>query len=106
MTKRHSTAPQVEDPVESRSKRNYDTREIVEAPVNVPRYTTCNTFIVATGKRGSAPGELYRPCGVAFHEETHQIFVANSNNHRIEIFSETGEFFSQLGVGQLSIHTV
>ena len=42
------------------------------------------------------------PSGVAIHEETHQIFVANRFNDRVEIFSETGEFFHQLGVGQLS----
>ena len=101
-------------PVEFRSELKCDTHdlersisrlgEIVEVPVNVPRYTTCHTPVVATGKRGEAPGELNgpRPCGVAIHEETHQIFVANYGNDRVEIFSETGEFISQLGVGELS----
>ena len=69
--------------------------------MNVPRYATCYTSIVATGKEGRAPGELFCPTGVAIHDETHQIFVVNQNNHRIEIFSETGEFISQLGVGEL-----
>ena len=68
----------------------------------VPYYATCQTRIVATGKKGRAPGELNVPSGVAIHEETHQIFVVNFWNHRVEIFSETGEFFHQLGVGQLS----
>ena len=68
----------------------------------VPHYATCNTRVVATGKKGRAPGEFDDPCGVAIHEETHQIFVANFWNHRVEIFSETEEFFHQLGVGQLS----
>ena len=105
------TAPQAVDPVESRSKQSCDTRdleksisrlgEIVEVPVNVQRYTTCHTPVVATGKRGRAPGELSIPQCVAIHEETHQIFVANSGNNRVEIFSETGEFISQLGVGEL-----
>ena len=99
-------------PVESRFELKCDTRdlersisrlgEIVEVPVNVPRYTTCHTSVVATGKQGEAPGELFLPEGVAIHEETHQIFVANYGNCRVEIFSETGEFISQLGVGQLS----
>ena len=99
-------------PVESRSELKCDTRnlersisrlgEIVEVPVNVPRYTTCYTPVVATGKLGNAPGELVSPFGLAIHEETHQIFVANNDLHRVEIFSETGEFISQLGVGQLS----
>ena len=64
----------------------------------VPHYSTCHTRVVAT----RAPGELNWPFGVAIHEETHQIFVANWVNDRVEIFSETGEFFHQLGVGQLS----
>ena len=79
------TAPQVIDPLE----------------VPVPRYATFHTSIVATGKEGSAPGELYWARSVAIHEETHQIFVANYLNARVEIFSETGEFINQLGVGQL-----
>ena len=100
------------EPVESRSERKCDTREqemsisrldkIVELPVKVPRYSTCHTSIVATGKKGSASGKLNYPLGVAIHKETHQIFLANGGNHKIEIFSETGEFISQMGVGQLS----
>ena len=70
--------------------------------MNVPRYTTWHTSVVATGKKGRAPGELYHPNGVAIHEATHQIFVANYTNRRVEIFSETGEFISQLGVVGLS----
>ena len=70
--------------------------------VNVPRYATCHTSIIATGKEGSAPGELAAPCGVAIHKDTHQIFVANHDNCRVEVFSETGEFLYQLGVGQLT----
>ena len=76
--------------------------EIVELPVYVPHYATCHTSVVATGKIGRAPGELIGPYGVAIHEETHQIFVVNQSNNRVEIFSETGEFLYQLGVGQLS----
>ena len=111
MAQRHPTAPQVVDPVESRSGLKCDTRdldksisrlgEIVEVPVNVPRYTTCHNPVVATGKEGLAPGEFYYPKGVAIHEETHQIFVAICGRSRVEIFSETGELISQLGVGQL-----
>ena len=76
--------------------------EIAEVSVHVPRYATCHTRVVATGKNGRAPGELNYPRDVAIHEETHQIFVANWSNNRVEIFSETGEFLHLLGVGQLS----
>ena len=76
--------------------------EIEQVPVYVPRYATCHASIVATGKSGIAPGEFITPSGVAIHEEIHQIFVANWFNHRVEIFSETGEYLHQLCVGQLS----
>ena len=69
--------------------------------VSVPRYATFHSSVVPTGEKGSDPGELYYPSGVAIHEDTHQIFVANEFNHSVEIFSETGEFLYQLGVGQL-----
>ena len=69
----------------------------------VPHYATCHTRVVATGKEGDAPGELHWPSGVAIHDETHQIFVANYGNDRVEIFSETGEFLYQLDVRQLSL---
>ena len=77
-------------------------REIEHTSVLVPRYTTCHTSIVATGKKGSAPGEFHYPSGVAIDEDTHQIFVTNYLNDRVEIFSETGDFLYQLGVGHLS----
>ena len=77
--------------------------EIAVVSVYVPHYATSHTPVVATGKEGDDPGELFGPFGVAIHEETYQIFVASYANESVEIFSETGEFFHQLGVGQLSL---
>ena len=75
--------------------------ETEHVSVSIPHYYTCHTSIVATGKKGSAPGEVFNPRGVAIHENTHQIFVGDISNHRVVIFSETGEYLYQLGVGQL-----
>ena len=77
--------------------------EIIELPVHVPHYATWYTPVVATGNEGRAPGELYYPSGVAIHEETHQIFMANNGGGVVKVFSEAGEFINQLGVGQLSL---
>ena len=99
MAQHYPTAPQVVDPVERVISL---LGEIEQVPLYVPHYATCHTSIVATGKYGRAPGELLTTHGVAIHDETHQIFVANQFNDRVEIFSETGEFLHQLGVGQLS----
>ena len=45
--------------------------------IEVPCYATFHSSVIATGKEGSEPGELDFPEGVAIHEDTHQIFVAN-----------------------------
>ena len=103
----------LQTPVETLTEVKCDTHEletmisslgeIVEVPVvSVPRYATFHSSIIATGKQGRNPGELYWPAGVAIHEDTHQIFVVDWFNDRVEIFSETGKFLYQLGVGQLS----
>ena len=129
MAECNTTAPQVVDPlerqindkretilqtpVETLTEVKCNTREletmisslgeILEVPVvSVPRYATFHTSVVATAKEGGAPGELYHPSGIAIHGDTHQILVVDWFNDRVEIFSETGEFLYELGVGWLS----
>ncbi|KAI6656669.1 E3 ubiquitin-protein ligase TRIM71-like [Oopsacas minuta] len=99
-------------PVESVLKWQCDTREletcishlgdIVQESVGVPKYSTFQMSTVATEKKGSGPGQLNDPQGVAIHEATNQIYVANFYNDRIEIFSDAGEYLNQLGVRQLN----
>ena len=62
-----------------------------EVPV-VPRYEEMGP-IVAVGKKGQAPGELWNPYGVAIDENTNLIYVAEGlDSCRVSIFSETSEF--------------
>ena len=67
--------------------------EVVEEEVPVvPRYEEMRP-IVAVGKKGQAPGELYLPSGVAIDENTNLIYVTEGlGSCRVSIFSETGEF--------------
>ena len=69
--------------------------EIVEEEVPVvPRYQEMRP-IVAVGKEGQAPGELWYPWGVAIDENTNLIYVAEGfGSCRVSIFSETGEFIN------------
>ena len=68
--------------------------ELVEEEVAVvPRYEEMRP-IVAVGKEGQAPGELWDPLGVAIDENTNLIYVAEGVSCRISIFSETGEFLN------------
>ena len=71
--------------------------EVVEEEVPVvPRYEEMRP-IVAVGKEGHAPGELWNPCGVAIDENSNLIYVAEGlDSFRVSIFSETGEFLNTL----------
>ena len=75
--------------------------EIIEEEVLVvPRYDLMRC-IVAVGKKGIAPGELYDPRGVAIDENTGYIYVTEGIGSRVSVFSETGDFlntFSQQGM--------
>ena len=50
--------------------------------------------VVAVGKKGNAPGELYYPYGVAVDENTGSIYVVEGFYSRVSVFSETGDFLS------------
>ena len=63
-----------------------------ETPV-VPRYDLMRC-VVAVGKKGRAPGELYDPCGVAIDKNTGCIYVTEGVVSRISVFSGTGDFLN------------
>ena len=70
--------------------------EVVEEEVPVvPRYEDMRP-IVAVGKKGNAPGEVWNPWGVAIDENTNLIYVAEEylGSRRVSIFSEIGEFIN------------
>ena len=108
-SKRHKL--QREIPPETRSEWRCDLQElegcigrlgeISVLMVGLPSYESCRVPVVATAKKGRAPGELDGPYGVAIHEDTNRIYVADHVNGRIEVFSEKGEHLSQLGGREL-----
>jgi len=57
-------------------------------------------FSRSFGERGSEPGQLLYPTGVAVKDE--EIFVAETGNHRISVFSKRGDFQRCFGEGQLT----
>ena len=63
---------------------------VVNEPLGAIDYANLTSAVV-TGKFGHAPGELSGPRGIAFHESTHQIYVADCYNSKVEIFSDTGQ---------------
>jgi DNA-binding beta-propeller fold protein YncE len=48
------------------------------------------------GRPGSGGGQFDRPTGVAV-DSGGKVYVADTNNHRVQKFTSTGAFLSQLG---------
>ena len=63
----------------------------------IPDYAAFQQPIVAVVKQGTAPGELSCPQGVSIELESGHIYVADKCNHRIQIFSQTGDYLNQFG---------
>ena len=61
----------------------------------IPKYAAFQKPIVAVGKQGSAPGNLSAPHAVAIELKSGNIYVADMQNHRIQIFSQTGDYLNQ-----------
>ena len=64
-------------------------------------YSSKQTAIIATGKAGKLKGEFDNARGIAVNESTNQIFVADRDNSRIQVFTFEGEFVSEFGKSNL-----
>ena len=60
-------------------------------------YAAFQQPIIAVGKFGSNSGEFKQPRGVSVQTKSRNIYVADMDNNRIQIFSETGDYLSQFG---------
>jgi len=56
------------------------------------------TFLLKWGGRqGSADGQFYRPRGIAVDSATHEVYVADTWNNRIQKFDSNGTFILKWG---------
>ena len=53
-------------------------------------------YLRSFGRKGNKAGEFQYPKGITFHKNGN-IFVADKNNHRIQIFSGEGEYVGMFG---------
>jgi sugar lactone lactonase YvrE len=60
----------------------------------IVRFTKDGTFIKEWGRRGSRPGELHVPHGLAF-DSRGRLFVADRANSRVQIFDQEGTFIAE-----------
>ena len=54
------------------------------------------TFVASWGSRGQGQGEFEEPRGVAVSLQG-AVYVADTGNHRLQVFDETGEFVAEWG---------
>jgi ABC-type multidrug transport system ATPase subunit/DNA-binding beta-propeller fold protein YncE len=61
----------------------------------VQKFSVDGKFLLQIGRCGTGPGEFERASGVVWHSGL--LYVADSFNNRIQIFSDTGEFRAVFG---------
>lgn len=67
----------------------------------ITKFDKNGKYVKHWGKRGDAPGEMYRPMSIELNL-AEEIIVADSCNHRIQCFTKDGEFircFGKMGSG-------
>ncbi len=68
---------------------------------------TVHAFSLSFGSPGAGAGELSAPAGVAVDDATHEVFVADTGNRRVDVFSAEGVFLLAFGanVGGAGVDT-
>ena len=61
-------------------------------------YTLDGSFIQAFGRKGYKNGEFNYPWGVATSPKDDLVVVADSRNHRLQMFNTDGEFLRKFSV--------
>ena len=56
-----------------------------------------NTSISSYGSTGFGDGEFYYAYGIAIHPVSGELFVADKNNHRIQVLDKNGSFIRKFG---------
>lgn len=69
--------------------------EVEEGGV-VRKYTTDGAELAHWGSYGSGPGQFNQPNGVAV-DPARNVYVADTYNHRVQVFSNDGAFLGQWG---------
>ena len=68
--------------------------EVVQ--LKAPKYSEKKQPILTAGKKGKGEKELYG-CGLSLDEVNEKVYIADTNNQRIQVLSFQGEFLSHFG---------
>ncbi len=63
---------------------------------------TAGANAASFGGRGAGAGEFFEPHGIAMNQETGELFLADRNNNRIDVFARSGAFLRSFGWGVAS----
>ena len=59
--------------------------------------TTLCTLVAQWGTLGSGPGQFNQPQGIATNPDATRVYVADTSNHRVQVFTAGGGFVTALG---------
>lgn len=59
------------------------------------------SYVLKFGEQGAQVGQFAEPSGVAVNPTTEDIYIADANNHRIQVFDKWGKFKFHFGEGKL-----
>ena len=59
-----------------------------------------HVYTTSFGGPGSGPGQLSGPTGIAVNDATHDVYVADTNNNRVEEFSPFGSFIREWSINE------
>jgi len=74
-----------------------DYQEFVHLLVDRSWIKQPNLCVLHFGEKGSAEGQFKNPSGICVDNENGAIFVADSDNHRIQVFNENGKYLRSFG---------
>lgn len=58
-------------------------------------------YYLKFGESGSMDGQFAEPSGIAINADNHDIYIADANNHRVQVFDKWGKFKFHFGEGKL-----
>ena len=70
---------------------------VVDGSHSVKKFTLDGEFIQAVGREGSSSLEFKRPTGIAVHPHNAKVYVADTDNHRIQILNSDLTFSGEFG---------
>ena len=73
--------------------------EIAVTDCRIQIFNSDGKYLRSFGRKGNKAGEFESPRGITFHKNGN-VFVADQDNHRIQIFSGEGEYTQVCLVGK------